>query len=140
MKTLMGFILFTFILNFSSTAQESGDPAIDGYCPVAYKMMEKAVQGKPEYAVKHNGETYYLLKAKAKKAFKNKPAKFVPEYGGYCATAMAKGKKLDAKGKLFILHDGETYLFSSKKARRMFKKNPEKFINKADEQYAKMAE
>lgn len=138
MKSLVVLTFLAFAFNFSSMAQEKEEVACDGYCPVAYKMMDKAVKGKAEYAVKHDGETYYLLKAKAQKAFKKNPEKFKPKYSGYCATGMAKGKKLESKGKLFVLHEGKTYLFSSKKARKMFKKNPEKYIEKADEQYAEM--
>lgn len=125
-------------MSFSSKAQEetNEEVAIDGYCPVAYKKMDKAVEGKSEYAATHDGETYYFVKDKARKMFEKKPGKFLPEYDGYCATAMAKGKKVEAKGELFSKYEGETYLFSNEKAKKMFDENPEKFVKKADKKFA----
>ena len=135
-------VLFLFIcgLNLSALGQDKEEAAIDGYCPVAYKKMGKAVKGKPDYAVTHEGETYYLLKAKAQKMFEKNPEKFLPKYDGYCATAIAKGKKVEAKGELFVIHNGQTYLFSSEKAMKMFKNKPNLFIEKADEEFAAMQE
>ena len=140
MQTAIIAILISFGLQFTGQAQDNEEAALDGYCPVAYKLMEKAVKGKPEYAVNHEGETYYLLKTKAQKAFEKNPKKFLPEYDGYCATAMAKGKKIESKGELFVIHNGKTYLFSSEKARKMFKKKPERFIERADEKFAELDE
>src|SRR4051812_40820817 len=62
--------------------------AIQGYDPVAYFTEGKAVKGSKSNAVFHEGVTYYFSSAANKEAFKKNPAKYEPQYGGWCAYAM----------------------------------------------------
>ncbi len=142
--TYLSLIILTiaFGLAFSANAQSSKEQkskvALDGYCPVAYHVLDKAVKGKPEYSSSYEGKTYNFVNAKAKKMFDKDPAKFLPAYDSYCATGMSMGKKLKVNPKLFTEYKGKTYLFSSKKAKAMFDKNPEKYIKKADKEFQKL--
>ena len=71
-----------------------GDLAIDGYDPVAYFKANKAVKGKKDLAVSHQGIIYYFSSVENKEEFKKNPSHYEPEYGGWCAYAMgAKGRK-----------------------------------------------
>ncbi len=112
--------------------------ALHEYCPVAYKAMDKALKGKSEYSSTYEGKTYYFVNAKAKSMFDKMPEKFIPKYDGYCATAMSMGKKLESNPKLFTEYKGNTYLFSTKKAKVMFDKNPKMISEKADKQFKAM--
>ena len=47
--------------------------ALEGYCPVAYFAVDKAVRGKPEFASSHNDVTYHFVSADAKTAFDADP-------------------------------------------------------------------
>lgn len=86
--------------------------AIDGYDPVAYFKINKAVKGKKELAVYHLGVTYYFSSAENKEEFKKNPAKYEPEYGGWCAYAMgAKGEKVSIDPETFKILNGRLYLF-----------------------------
>lgn len=113
-------------------AGEAPSVALQGYCPVSYVAMDKAVQGKEAYASEHQGRTYHFANGKGKAMFDEAPDKFLPAYDGYCATAVAQGKKLVSDPTLFRVVDGRTYLFSSAKALKMFDKDPGGTIAKAD--------
>jgi len=110
--------------------------ALHQYCPVAYVAMGKAVKGNSKYASTYRGKTYYSSSADAKKMFDAEPAKYLPKYDGYCATALAMGQKMESDPELFSVHEGATYLFSSKDAKQAFDKDPEATISMADKQFA----
>lgn len=85
--------------------------AIEGYCPVAYHVVNKPVKGKPEYASDYNGVTYWFVSEDARKAFDSDPARFIPAYGGWCAFGMSIGDKFPIDPHAFKIVDGELNLF-----------------------------
>ena len=64
-------------------------PALNGYCPVAYFVADGPLMGSAEYAATHGGQTYHLVSADAKAMFEQAPEKYVPAYGGACAFGMS---------------------------------------------------
>jgi YHS domain-containing protein len=89
--------------------------AIQGFDPVAYFTQGKAVKGSKDNAVYYQGVTYYFSSAVNKEAFKKEPAKYEPQYGGWCAYAMgAKGEKVNVDPKTFKVLNGKLYLFYNK--------------------------
>lgn len=91
----------------------SGDNlAIKGYDPVAYFKSSSAVKGSKDFAVFHQGIIYYFSSAENKEEFKKNPARYEPEYGGWCAYAMgAKGEKVSVDPETFKILNGKLYLF-----------------------------
>jgi YHS domain-containing protein len=86
--------------------------AIDGYDPVAYFKVNKAVKGKKDLAVSDQGVIYYFSSAENKEEFKKNPSHYEPEYGGWCAYAMgAKGEKVSIDPETFKILNGKLYLF-----------------------------
>ena len=77
--------------------------AIEGYDPVAYFKNNKAVKGKKEFAVSHQGVIYYFASAENKEEFKKTGWKVSGEKGaakilGLNATTLeARMKKLGIK-------------------------------------------
>ena len=89
--------------------------AINGYDPVAYFTLNKAVKGSKDNTVVHEAVTYYFSSAANKDAFIKNPAKYEPEYGGWCAYAMgAKGEKVEVDPKTFKIVNGRLNLFYNK--------------------------
>jgi len=111
-------------------------PAYDGHCPVAYVMMNKAVPGSPDISTEYHGTLILFANADAKKMFEADPGKYSVAYHGFCATAASMGKWYESDTSIFVIEDGETYLFSSEMAKEMFVADPEKFIGKGNEQWA----
>lgn len=86
--------------------------ALNGYDAVAYFNQYEAVRGNNEYAVTVGGTTYYFSSAENAKAFKENPSPYQPQYGGYCAFAVAmKGAKVPSDPTTFKIRDGKLYLF-----------------------------
>lgn len=89
--------------------------AIQGYDPVAYFNQNSAVKGSKENATYYMGATYYFSSAENKEEFKKDPARYEPQYGGWCAYAMgAKGEKVEIDPKTFKVANGKLYLFYNK--------------------------
>jgi YHS domain-containing protein len=89
--------------------------AIKGYDPVAYFTIGKAIKGNKDMAVYATGATYYFSSAANKELFKANPAKYQPEFGGWCAYAMgAKGEKVTIDPETFKITNGKLYLFYNK--------------------------
>lgn len=84
--------------------------ALQGYDPVSY-FAGKPVEGKKELAAKFAGATYYFADAKDRDAFLAEPDKYLPAYGGWCATAMALGKKVEINPDNYKITNGRLFLF-----------------------------
>ena len=86
--------------------------AIDGYDPVAYFKSNKAIEGKKEFSVNHQGAVYYFSNVENKEAFIKNPAAYEPQYGGWCAYAMGKnGEKVIVDPKTFKIANNKLFLF-----------------------------
>jgi YHS domain-containing protein len=68
---------------------DSAGVAILGYDPVAYFTDAKAVVGKPEFTARHDGATWQFASAAHRDAFVANPARYAPQFGGYCAYGVA---------------------------------------------------
>jgi YHS domain-containing protein len=86
--------------------------AIQGYDPVAYFTMNKAVEGNKQNTVTLEGVKYYFSSANNKNLFIKDPKKYEPQYGGWCAYAMgATNEKVEIDPETFKIVDGKLYLF-----------------------------
>ncbi|MGM0554744.1 MAG: YHS domain-containing (seleno)protein [Myxococcota bacterium] len=121
----------------AAAAEESG-PAIGGYCPVAYKMADKPMKGQEEFAVEHDGKTWYMANEKAMKAFEENPANFEVKYAGWCATGLSMGKQVKADPTIFTVHNEKVYLFSSEEAKEKFEAKADAMAEKAESNWTAM--
>ena len=94
---------------------EKSGLAIQGYDPVAYFVNNKPVEGSKDITTVYNGITYQFATTQNRDAFKANPAKYEPQYGGWCAYAMgAKGEKVEVDPETFKVVNGKLYLFYNK--------------------------
>lgn len=94
---------------------ESSGLAIQGYDPVAYFTMNKAVVGQKDLSANHNGVTYRFASKQNKDEFLRNPARYEPQFGGWCAYAMGKkGEKVEIDPETFKIVDAKLYLFYNK--------------------------
>jgi YHS domain-containing protein len=122
----------TLTVNAQSVKKQKKEIALNQYCPVAYIAMNKAVKGDAKFTSVYKGKTYYFSMADAKKMFDADPVKYLPKYDGYCATALAMGKKVKSDPEIFSVYKDATYLFSNKMAKDEFDKSPDMIITNAD--------
>jgi len=111
--------------------------AIDGYCPVSYQTLGRAVKGKPNFASEYNGYTYFMASAKAKELFDKDPARYAPQIGGLCTVALGGpyGNRFAGDPRVFAVINRKLYLMSSERAKRSFDKNPAHYITEATALY-----
>ena len=136
-------LIFAQDVNHSKQSNLENGLAIQGYDPVAYFTVGKAVKGSKENAVTYNGALYYFATAESKETFKKSPVKFEPAYGGWCAYAMgAKGEKVSVDPKTFKIVDGHLNLFYNKYFNNTLEdwnKDETNLKKKADLNWAKLA-
>ena len=85
--------------------------AIGGYDVVAY-FSNEAVKGMDIFSAEYNGATYHFSTAENRDAFKADPAKYAPQFDGYCAWGVAaKDAKFPVNPETFDIVDGKLYLF-----------------------------
>ena len=85
--------------------------ALLGYSPVSYLDMNLAQRGSKEFKSTYDGVHYYFTSADQKTKFDATPAKYVPQYGGYCATGIAVGAKFRTDPNKFLVRNGKLYVF-----------------------------
>ena len=90
--------------------------SLHGFDPVAYFTQNKAVKGEPVLTASYQGVTYQFASKEDQAAFEADPAKYVPQYGGFCALATSKGIKADIDPHAFAINDGKLYVNYSDKA------------------------
>ncbi|QHT71780.1 YHS domain protein [Rhodocytophaga rosea] len=89
--------------------------AIGGYDPVAYFTQNKALEGKKSNTYTYQNVTYYFASPTNLESFKKEPARYEPQYGGWCAYAMGEtGEKVEIDPETFKILDGKLYLFYNK--------------------------
>ena len=97
--------------------------ALRGFDPVAYFEQHKPVKGTPAATATYNGVTYEFASKEHAAAFEKDPAKYVPTFNGFCATAVAEGVKADADPHEFVVYSGKLNVFYSEAARTHFVKD-----------------
>ena len=106
--------------------------AIQGYDPVAFFTDHKPVKGDAKFLVKHDGAVYFFASKEHKDLFKADPAKYTPEFGGYCAYGVSRNKLVEIDVDAFQIVDGKLLLQYSKGVRDDFNKDTSGNLAKAD--------
>lgn len=91
-----------------------GSSAVRGYDVVAYFTQGKPIEGKSEFAHKWNNTTWRFASAKHRDLFAANPAKYAPQYGGFCAWAVSQGYTAPVDPAAWRIVDGKLYLNYSK--------------------------
>jgi YHS domain-containing protein len=116
--------------------------AAEGYDVVAY-FSGKAQKGNASLAVVYQGVRYHFSTEANKEAFKKNPAKYEPQYGGWCAYAMgATGEKVEIDPETFKILNGKLYLFYNKLFNNTLKtwnKDEQSLRTKADANWIKLS-
>ncbi len=118
------------------------EPAIKGYDSVAYFESNRATMGQSALTSRYRGITYQFSSVENRRKFADSPRKYVPTYGGWCATAMAEGEKVDIDPANFKITNGRLFLFYKGwlgNALNDWDKNEMVLMRKADEQWSKIA-
>jgi len=116
----------------ASTGGDGAGLAISGYDPVAYFTESMPVQGMAKFSVEHEGATWQFASMENLDKFKADPSSFAPQYGGYCAYAVGKGKAKSIDPAAFKIIDNKLYLQHTMDVQKKWLKDTDKGIMAAD--------
>ena len=97
-----------------------GELAVHGYDVVAYAVDGVAVRGRSEHEFRWNGAVWRFATAAHRDQFEKDPARYAPQFGGYCAWAVSRGYTADVDPEAWKIVDGKLYLNYSKRVQRMW--------------------
>lgn len=117
-----------------------GSLAIEGYDAVAYFTDGKPVQGSKEYEHSWRGAIWRFASAVHRDAFAADPEKYAPQYGGYCAYAVAKGTTASIDPTQWTVHEGRLYLNYDRKIQATWLEDKAGYIAKANENWPRMVD
>lgn len=106
--------------------------AIGGYDAVAYFTDGKPTAGKPEIVWMYDGATWRFSSEANRDAFMANPAKYAPQYGGYCAWAVSHGYTAKGDPAAWTITDGKLYLNYNKSVRKDWEKDVAGNVRKGD--------
>jgi YHS domain-containing protein len=108
---------------------------VRGYDPVAYFTDAKAVQGNASISSSADGVIYYFATPEHKAAFDSNPAKYEPQFGGYCAYGLSRGSLIEIDPMAFQIVNGRLLLQYSKGVMEKFNKDATTNLQKADQNW-----
>lgn len=126
-------LIILILLLTVKTASAAENPAIEGYDPVAYFTLKKAVKGKPEFKHHWNGDTWYFYSKDHRKLFIAAPEKYAPQFNGFCANGLSDGHAIEANPENWRIIEGKLYLFFSEYGRNQWSGNVKSLIQSAKE-------
>jgi hypothetical protein len=106
--------------------------AIRGYDPVAYFADGKPTEGSSEFTAERRGATWRFVSAEHRDRFVANPLDHAPQYGGYCAWAVANDYTASSDPEAWRIVDGKLYLNYDRGIQSKWEKDIPANIEKAD--------
>jgi YHS domain-containing protein len=103
--------------------------AAHGYDVVAYFNQNQPRRGSRNIKQRLGMATYYFASSRNRYQFLSDAPKYQPQFGGYCAMAMAVGRLEDINPEVFAIYRGKLYLFRDEGARAAFFRRPDHAIH-----------
>ncbi len=131
-------------LPLAATADELWYPydsnlGADGYDVVAYFEVADAVRGSERFVAEHGGTRWLFSSEHNLAAFEAEPARYVPQYGGYCAFAMGLGLDEYGSPEEWAVHDGRLFFNANAFAGFMWGLGQRTLIDRADSKWPEIA-
>jgi hypothetical protein len=111
--------------------------ALYGFDPVSYFLGEGPKPGLAEHEVIWSGVAWRFASRPNREAFLRDPEAYAPRFGGYDATAVAKGLTVRANPWLSVVRADGLYLFRSDHGRARFVAD-ERIAEQAEERWANL--
>lgn len=142
-KKTWGSIIAAMLMIFSLQASAKSpiytaffsDLAVAGYDTVAYFTEHKPVKGNKRFVTEYKGAEWRFKNADNLAMFKADPEKYAPQYGGYCAWAVAMNDTAKGDPLQWTVHSGKLYLNYDTEIQTKWLKDKEGFINAADKNW-----
>lgn len=106
--------------------------ALQGYDTVAYFTVGEPTKGSADYSTTFNGAEFRFASEENLNLFLGNPEQYAPQYGGYCAWAVAKGQTAKGDARRWAIVDNKLYLNYNKGIQKKWDKDRAGFITSAD--------
>lgn len=107
--------------------------ALKGYDPVSYFTHGKPEQGSSEFSFAFDDTTYWFKNAEHRAKFAADPEQYAPQFNGFCAVQLSRGRKVEADPEAWTIKNGKLYVFSGKRGVPIFNEHPIDVAEKAAE-------
>ncbi|MGE0313709.1 MAG: YHS domain-containing (seleno)protein [Lautropia sp.] len=108
---------------------DATDPTLmlRGHDPVAYFTQNAAVKGDPAIKLVHLGATWRFSSEANREAFRREPARYMPQFGGWCSNGINYAIPGGAGGEedTWRIYRGKLYVFGGKASRDHFEMDTE---------------
>ena len=118
---------------------EKDGVAIRGYDPVAYFTDRRPVKGSAAYSATHAGSVFHFASQANRDAFAANPARYAPQYNGFCAFGVAGGYKAAIDPAAFTVVNDKLYLNYNKDIQQKWSADIPGFVAKGDRNWPKVA-
>ena len=93
---------------------------LKGHDVVAYFTQNKHAMGQAQFSSVYEGITFQFATPEHKALFDKEPAKYQPQYGGYCANGIVYGIPWGGDADSWRMIDGKLYIFGGAGSRDGF--------------------
>ena len=114
--------------------------AVEGYDAVAYFEEGAPVKGDAAFEISWRGATWRFSTAEHLALFQANPESYAPQYGGYCAWAVAHGYTARGNPKNWTIFDGKLYLNYNDKVQADWMKDVPGYVAKGDANWPQVLE
>jgi len=143
-KLLVALVLFAALSGFAVAKElnnlDRNGVAIQGYDPVAFFTDNRPVKGSSQFQSGYQGAKYYFASAEHKAAFDREPAKYAPQFGGYCAYGASQGHPAPVKIEAWQIVNGRLLMQYDLDIKDKFNKDQQGNLHKADQNWPGVVE
>jgi YHS domain-containing protein len=93
---------------------------LKGHDVVSYFTQGKHALGSTQFASVYEGVTFRFANAEHKALFDKEPAKYIPQFGGYCANGIVYGIPWGGDADTWMIQNGKLYIFGGQASKDGF--------------------
>lgn len=143
MRSVKNFLFLVLLVQVSfaqnTPFNQQKDYVAEGYDLVSY-FGQKAEKGSSKYMTEYQGNKFKFSSQQHLEQFLSDPERYLPQYGGWCAYAMAtEGEKVKIDPKTFEIRNGKLFLFYNaffnNTLESWLEEGPEELIPRADKNW-----
>lgn len=113
--------------------------AVGGYDVVSF-YSGKPLQGRETFSARYANADWYFSSRANRDLFNTNPMAFVPQYGGYCAWAVAHNKLAKGSPEFWHVRDGQLYLNFNARIQEQWDQDIPGFIKQANSNWPDILE
>ncbi len=138
-RSWLAVLLLVISVSVSATGKRDiytgwfSDKAVSGYDTVAFFTQRKPVKGSPEFSHEWKDVMWLFATEKHLNMFLEDPDRYAPQYGGYCAWAVAvKADRAPGDPNFWKIVNGKLYLNYDRSVQDKWLKDIPGFIKQGD--------